>query len=60
LMNERSPQLLSLGLKQNNVSYVFIGSHEQQYQIATTVKDSRYFESVYSNPTVTIYKLKES
>ncbi|MGA3358657.1 MAG: DUF2298 domain-containing protein [Halobacteriota archaeon] len=60
LMNERNPQLLSLGLKQYNVSYVFIGSHEQQYEIATTVKDPRYFESVYSNPTVTIYRLKDS
>jgi hypothetical protein len=59
-MNERNPQLLSLGLKQHNVSYVFIGSHEQQYEIATTVKDPRYFESVYSNPTVTIYRLKDS
>ena len=60
LMNERSPELLSLGLKQHNVSYVFVGSHEQQYEIATTVKDPKYFESVYSNPTVIIYKLKDS
>jgi hypothetical protein len=58
LMNERSPEILSLNLKQNNVSYVFVGSHEQQYKIATTVKDPNYFEIVYSNPSVNIYKLK--
>jgi hypothetical protein len=60
LMNERSPEILSLNLKQNNVSYVFVGSHEQQYKIATTVKDPNYFEIVYSNPSVNIYKLKGS
>jgi hypothetical protein len=60
LMNERSPQVLSLSLKQHNVSYVFVGSHEQQYEIATTVKDPNYFEIVYSNPSVNIYKLKGS
>ena len=58
LMNERSPEVLSLSLKQHNVSYVFVGSHEQQYEIATTVKDPTYFDIVYSNPSVTIYKLK--
>ncbi|MGZ8891393.1 MAG: hypothetical protein ACXW1R_00355 [Halobacteriota archaeon] len=58
LMNERSPEILSLNLKQNNVSYVFVGSHEQQYEIAKTVKDLNYFEIVYSNPSVIIYKLK--
>ncbi|MGZ4884575.1 MAG: hypothetical protein ACXVI7_04470 [Halobacteriota archaeon] len=58
LMNERSPEILSLNLKQNNVSYVFVGSHEQQYEIAKTVKDLNYFERVYSNPSVIIYKLK--
>jgi hypothetical protein len=58
LMNERSPEVLSLNLKQNNVSYVFVGSHEQQYEIAKTVKDPNYFERVYSNPSVIIYKLK--
>jgi hypothetical protein len=60
LMKERSPELLNLGLKQHNVSYVFVGSREQQYEIATTLKDTRYFESVYSNPTVVIYRLKNS
>jgi uncharacterized membrane protein len=40
------------------VSYIFVGSHEQQYEIATTVKDPNYFEIVYSNPSVIIYKLK--
>jgi hypothetical protein len=60
LMNERSPEVLSLSLKQHNVSYVFVGSHEQQYEIATTVKDPNYFEIVYSNPSVFIYKLKGS
>jgi uncharacterized membrane protein len=59
LMNERSPALLDLGLRQLNVSYVFIGSHERGYTIATTVNNSSYFERVYSNPTVNIYKLKE-
>jgi hypothetical protein len=58
LMNERSPEILSPNLKQNNVSYIFVGSHEQQYEIATTVKDPNYFEIVYSNPSVIIYKLK--
>jgi hypothetical protein len=58
LMNERSPEVLSLNLKQNNVSYVFVGSHEPQYEIAKTVKDPNYFEIVYSNPSVIIYKLK--
>ncbi len=58
LMNERSPEVLSFNLKQNNVSYVFVGSHEQQYEIATTMKDPNYFEIVYSNPSVIIYKLK--
>jgi len=60
IMNERSPEVLSLSLQQHNVSYVFIGSHEQQYEIATTVKDPNYFEIVYSNPSVFIYKLKGS
>jgi len=58
LMNERSPEVLSLNLRQNNVSYVFVGSHEQQYEIAKTVKDPNYFEIAYSNPSVTVYKLK--
>lgn len=60
LMNQRSPELLSLGLKQHNVSYIFVGSREQQYNIATTVQDPNYFERVYSNPTVVVYKLKDS
>jgi len=60
LMNERSPEVLSLSLKQHNVSYVFVGSHEQQYEITATVKDPNYFEIVYSNPSVFIYKLKGS
>ncbi|MGZ4863359.1 MAG: hypothetical protein ACXV5H_02070 [Halobacteriota archaeon] len=60
IMNERSPETLSLSLQQHNVSYVFVGSHEQQYEIATTVKDPNYFEIVYSNPSVFIYKLKGS
>ncbi|MEI7827300.1 MAG: DUF2298 domain-containing protein [Euryarchaeota archaeon] len=60
LMNQRSPELLSLGLKQHNVSYIFVGSREQQYNIATTVKDPKYFERVYSNPTVVVYKLKDT
>jgi uncharacterized membrane protein len=59
LMNERSPESLHFGLKQLNVSYVFIGPHERGYAIATTVSNSSYFERVYSNPTVNIYKLKE-
>ena len=59
LMNERSPELLSLGLTQQNVSYVFIGPRERGYAIATTVNNSSYFERVYSNPAVSIYKLKE-
>jgi hypothetical protein len=58
LMTEHNPALLSLSLKQYNVSYVFVGSHEQNYEIATTVKDPNYFENVYSNPSVNIYKLK--
>ena len=58
LMNERDPRALALGLKQINVSYVFIGPREQHYQIATTVRDTRFFESVFVNPTVTIYKVK--
>jgi len=60
LMNERSPESLSLTLTQLNVSYVFVGSREQQYEIATTLKDTNYFQSVYSNPMVTIYKVKNS
>jgi uncharacterized membrane protein len=60
LMNARNPESLSLGLTQYNVSYVFVGSREQQYPIATTVKDTKYFQSVYSNPMVTIYKVKGS
>ncbi len=60
LMNERSPESLSLSLTQLNVSYVFVGSREQQYEIATTLKDTNYFQSVYSNPMVTIYKVKNS
>lgn len=60
LMNERSPKSLSLSLTQLNVSYVFMGSREQQYEIATTLKDTNYFQSVYSNPMVTIYKVKNS
>jgi hypothetical protein len=60
LMNERNPESLSLSLKQYNVSYVFVGSSEQQYEIATTLKDTNYFQSVYSNPMVTIYKVKNS
>jgi uncharacterized membrane protein len=60
IMNERSPEMLSLSLQQHNVSYVFIGSHEQQYEIAKTVKDPNYFEIVYSNPSVFIYKLRGS
>ena len=59
-MNARNPESLSLGLTQYNVSYVFVGSREQQYPIATTVKDTKYFQSVYSNPMVTIYKVKGS
>ena len=60
LMNERSPESLSLSLIQHNVSYVFVGSREQPYEIATTLKDTNYFQSVYSNPMVTIYKVKNS
>lgn len=60
LMNERSPESLSLSLTQLNVSYVFVGSREQQYEIATTLRDTNYFQSVYSNPMVTIYKVKNS
>ncbi|HYC19482.1 MAG TPA: DUF2298 domain-containing protein [Candidatus Bathyarchaeia archaeon] len=60
LMNERSPESLSLSLTQLNVSYVFVGSREQQYEVATTLKDTNYFQSVYSNPMVTIYKVKNS
>ncbi|MFZ0926779.1 MAG: hypothetical protein WCE82_09960 [Halobacteriota archaeon] len=60
LMNERNPESLSLSLTQHNVSYVFVGSREQQYTIATTLKDTNYFQSVYSNPMVTIYKVKNS
>jgi uncharacterized membrane protein len=60
LMNERNPESLSLSLTQHNVSYVFVGSREQQYAIATTLKDTNYFQSVYSNPMVTIYKVKNS
>jgi len=60
LMNERNPESLSLSLKQYNVSYVFVGSREQQYEIASTLKDTNYFQSVYSNPMVTIYKVKNS
>ena len=60
LMNERNAESLSLSLKQYNVSYVFVGSREQQYEIATTLKDATYFQSVYSNPGVTIYKVKNS
>jgi len=58
LMNERNPGALALGLRQLNVSYVFIGPREQHYQIATTLRDARFFESVFVNPTVTIYKVK--
>ncbi|MDD1720554.1 MAG: hypothetical protein LUP95_01020 [Euryarchaeota archaeon] len=57
VMNERSSQSLSQDLQQLNVSYVFMGSREQRYELATTVEDQNYFESVYSNPTVTIYKV---
>jgi hypothetical protein len=60
LVNERSPESLSLSLMQHNVSYVFVGSREQPYEIATTLKDTNYFQSVYSNPMVTIYKVKNS
>jgi uncharacterized membrane protein len=60
LMNERSPESLSLSLLQHNVSYVFVGSREQPYEIATTLKDTNYFQSVYSNPMVIIYKVKNS
>ena len=60
LMNERSPESLSLSLMQHNVSYVFVGSREQPYQTATTLKDTNYFQNVYSNPMVTIYKVKNS
>jgi hypothetical protein len=59
LMNERRPELLRLGLTQLNVSYVFVGPRERGYAIATTVNNSSYFERVYSNPMVDIYKLKE-
>jgi uncharacterized membrane protein len=58
LMNERSPRALSLDLMQYNVSYVFVGSREQSYAIASTLKDTTYFHSVYSNPMVTVYKVK--
>ncbi|MGZ7167030.1 MAG: hypothetical protein ACXVIP_01310 [Halobacteriota archaeon] len=57
VMNEHSSKSLSQDLQQLNVSYVFIGSREQHYEIATTVKDQNYFESVYSNPTVAIYRV---
>ena len=59
LMNERNPAALSLGLLQHNVSYVFVGSREQPYPISTTLKNNTYFQSVYSNPMVTIYEVKE-
>ena len=59
LLNERNPESLWLGLTQLNVSYVFIGPRERSYAFATTVTNASYFERVYSNPTVSIYKLKE-
>lgn len=57
VMNEGSSKSLSQDLQQLNVSYVFIGSREQRYELATTVKDQNYFERVYANPTVAIYKV---
>ncbi|MGZ4913613.1 MAG: DUF2298 domain-containing protein [Halobacteriota archaeon] len=57
VMNERNASALHQELQQLNVSYVFLGSREQQYELAMTIKDGNYFENVYSNPTVTIYKV---
>ncbi len=58
VMNEGSSHALSQELKLLNVSYVFVGARERQYTVATTVKDQRYFERVYFNPSVTIYKVR--
>ncbi len=58
IMNERSSETLSQELQKLNVSYVFIGSREQQYALATTVKDQNHFTLAYENPTVRIYKVQ--